>query len=381
MANKIRGKKEGSIFKRKNGSWRAQVSIEGKRISYSAKTKKECQIWIHKISNNLDQGWDYANGQTVLKDYLEQWLNAHEITLRDYTSHRYKQVIRLHINPNIGDIQLNDLTINRIERFYRALIKGGIGIRTTREAHAILHKALNKAVRYGFIQNNPAHGAALPRYRHTEMQVLDEKEVNRFLAASSHSFQKALYQVALTTGMRQGELFGLQWPDINWDNEFINVKRQVQRIPQQGWKFVQPKTKAGKRSITLGDNSLQVLKRQLETQKNQRAKIGERWQENNLIFPSSIGTPLNPSNLRIDFKRILSRADLPDIRFHDLRHTAASLMLTHGVPVIVVSKILGHAKPSTTMDIYGHMINEMQGEAVRIMNDLVPIVQVTPAQQ
>jgi integrase len=121
---------------------------------------------------------------------------------------------------------------------------------------------------------------------------------------------------------------------------------------------------------------LQILRENLELQQEHKVKVGNRWQENDLIFPSSVGTPLNPSNLRLDFIRILDVGGLPKIRFHDLRHTAASLMLNHGVPVIVVSKILGHAKPSTTMDIYGHLIHEMQGEAAKVMDNLVTPIRV-----
>ena len=161
-----------------------------------------------------------------------------------------------------------------------------------------------------------------------------------------------------------------------WNGGVLYIKRQVQQVPGQGWKFIEPKTKSGRRSIRLGEGTLQILREHHELQKEHKAKVGKRWQEYNLIFPSSVGTPLNPSNLRIDFIRTLDAAGLSRIRFHDLRHTAASLMLNHGVAVIVVSKILGHAKPSTTMDIYGHLIHEMQEEAAQVMDDLVTPIRV-----
>jgi len=146
---------------------------------------------------------------------------------------------------------------------------------------------------------------------------------------------------------------------------------QVQRVPGQSWKFVEPNTKDGRRPVRLGEGTLQFLREHHERQLAQKTKVVERWQDHNLLFPSSVGTPLNPSNLRIDFNRTLDAAGIPRIRFHDLHHTAASLMLNHGVPVIMVSKILGHAMPSTTMDIYGHLIHEMQEEAAKIMDELV----------
>jgi integrase len=161
-----------------------------------------------------------------------------------------------------------------------------------------------------------------------------------------------------------------------WNSGVLYVQLQVQQVPGQSWKFIEPKTKSGRRTIRLGEGTLQILREHRELQQEYKAKVGKRWQEHNLIFPSSVGTPLNPSNLRIVFNRTLDAAGLPRIRFHDLRHTAASLMLNQGVPVIVVSKILGHAKPSTTLDIYGHLIHKMQAEAAQVMDDLVTPIRV-----
>ena len=381
MANKIRGKNEGSLFQRKNGSWRAQISIDGKRISFSANTKTECQRWLRKMQLQMDQGWNYDSSRLLLEDYLEQWLDAHQTTLRDRTIYRYRLLIKNHIIPHIGQFTLGDLHLARIERYYGRLRNSGVGTRTIREVHAVLHQALKKAVRYGYLHTNPAQGASIPRYTHTEMKILDESQVTHFLAAAQASKHRALYQLAVVTGMRQGELFGLKWTDIKWSKGVLYVKRQVQSIPRQGWKFVEPKTKAGRRSITLGNATLQCLSEHQAQQQVTKLLARERWQEYDLIFPSSVGTPLNTSNLRVDFLQTLAAAGLEKIRFHDLRHTAASLMLNHGVPVIVVSKILGHAKVSTTLDTYGHLINEMQDAAVKIMDELVTPIPVNSARK
>lgn len=156
----------------------------------------------------------------------------------------------------------------------------------------------------------------------------------------------------------------------------LHIQRQVQRIPNQGWSFVEPKTKAGKRRVKVWPGVLQSLQDHRNRQELQKLFTGERWKENDLIFPSSVGTAGYPSNLRIDFNNVLARAGISKIRFHDLRHTAASLMLNHNVPVIVVSNILGHSKPSITLDVYGHLIHDMQGEASEIMGKLVTPVRI-----
>lgn len=176
--------------------------------------------------------------------------------------------------------------------------------------------------------------------------------------------------------MRQGELFGLKWADIQWTSGLLHLQRQVQTVPGQEWSFVEPKTKAGWRTIKLGEGTLQVLREHKFQQLAVKEKAGTRWQEFGLVFPSTVGTPGNPSNLRVDFNRVLAKAGIPRIRFHDLRHTAASLLLNHGVPIIVVSRMLGHSKPSVTLDIYAHLYQESQGEAAELMDKLVAPIPV-----
>jgi integrase len=171
--------------------------------------------------------------------------------------------------------------------------------------------------------------------------------------------------------MRQGELFGLKWFNLQWNSGALHIQRQVQNVPGQGWSFLEPKTRSGRRTIKLGEGTLQVLRVHKQNLIVLKAVAGNRWKENDLIFPSSAGTPGNPSNLRVDFNRVLEKAGLHKIRFHDLRHTAASLLLNNNVSAIVVSRMLGHSKPSTTLDIYGHLYLEKQDEAAEIMDRLV----------
>jgi len=372
MANRIRGKKEGSISKRPNGRWRAQISqIDGRRISHDFNTKLEAQEWLRTMQTQLDHGYDYHGAKRSLENYLKKWLETCRLSLRDMTIVHYDKVIRKHIIPWIGTTQLADLSLVKIEQFYSELVRKGIGIRTIRIVHSILHRSLGKAVHYNLLVMNPAHGATLPRYLHAEMQVLDESQVVQFLVAAHESHYEALYYLAINTGMREGELFGLKWSDLHWNAGVLYVQRQVQSVPGKGKIFVEPKTRAGRRAIKLGEGVLHKLRLHKEQQLQQKAFTGRRWVENDLMFPTSVGTPDDPGNLRKDFLRTLERAGLPMIRFHDLRHTAASIMLNRGVPVIVVSRRLGHAKPSTTVDIYAHLYMESQDEPARIMDEIL----------
>ena len=211
---------------------------------------------------------------------------------------------------------------------------------------------------------------------------MDESQVVQYLVAAHGSHYEALYYLAINTGMREGELFGVKWSDLHWNGGVLYVQRQVQSVPGKGKIFVEPKTRAGRRAIKLGEGVLQKLRIHKDLQEQQRIFAGSRWTEFDLMFPTGVGTPDDPGNLRKDFLRTLERAGLPMIRFHDLRHTAASIMLNRGVPAIVVSKSLGHAKPSTTLDIYGHLYLESQDEPARIMDEiLTPILVTIPISQ
>lgn len=380
MASKHRGRNEGSVYQLPNKKWRAQIYHNGQRISKNNNTKAEALEWVRSMKAQLDKGHDYKGSTTTLREYLSGWLENRSLTLRPKTVHQYAANIKKHILPVMGDNKLKDLSLIQIELYYADLLKKGLGPRTVRIIHNILHSALDKAVRYGLIFFNPTQGATLPRYSHEEMTVLDTYQVTTFLIAARASPHYALFHLAITTGMRMGELFGLKWSDIQWNAGVIHVQRQKQYVPGQGCCFVEPKTKAGRRSIKLGDGALDVLHQHKETLEAQKSRLGDRWKNLDLVFPSSVGTPGDASNIRLDLIRILDMAGLPRMRFHDLRHTAASLLLNHKVPVIVVSSMLGHSKPSVTLDIYAHVFHDMQGEAAIIMDKLVtPIPVELPA--
>lgn len=371
MGKKHRGRNEGSIYQLPSGTWRAQVSMDGKRLSFSARTKSECQIWVQKTLIKKNKGQNHTTGLETVSDLLEHWIEISHLSLRSKTLYQYQGVANSHIIPQIGEIKVWDLSQDKLEVFYKELIDNGVGVRTVRLAHSILHRSLVKAVRYGLIHDNPAHGATLPRNIQKEIIALNKEQVSLFLQNTKGSYYEAFFNLAVITGLRQAELFGLRWSDLNWEKRTLNVYRQIQRVPGEQWQFIEPKTRAGRRTIILGNEVIGALRNHKEKQELYRGFAGDRWNENNLIFPNTHGNPMDPSNMRIEFNRVLSEAGLPKIRFHDLRHTAASLMLNHGIPLLVISRILGHSKPSVTLDIYGHLLTEGQEEAACYMNTLL----------
>jgi integrase len=329
------------------------------------------------MQSELTRGFNYQGSKTLFKVYLQNWLETSRIALRPKTADGYSRTLDKHIIPSLGEVPLKDLTPFQVEKFYAGLIEKGVGIRTVRLVHSILHCAVERAVLQSQLTRNPASHAVLPRYKHGEMMILDDLQVNQFLLAAIDSPYVGLYHLAVKIGMRMGELLGLKWSDLQWGSGRLYVQRQLQDVRGMGSFFQEPKTSSGRRTLQLGEGTIQALREHIEFQAMQKEIAGQRWQENDLIFPSKIGTPLNPSNLRLDFNRVVERSGVPRVRFHDLRHSAASLMLNNGIPVIVVSKILGHAKPSITLDIYGHLYNEMQGDAARLMDELVSPIKFT----
>lgn len=376
MTTNRRGRNEGSISQRSNGTWRAQVSINGQRISFGAPTKVECQQWIRKTLHTVDEMVENQDPSITVSEFLEDWLDKAKIGLRPNTVINYDGIIRRHIKPLIGNLKLTELNLFRVERFYTDLLNKGNGPRLVRHTHSVLHRALERAVRYDLINKNPTHGATLPRYSPPEMKVLDEAQVNRFLMTAQGSPFKALYHLAIVTGMRLGEIYGLTWDDLHWHSGELHVRRQAVSKRGGGWSFAEPKTRYGTRIIKLGDSTLRVLWDHRSRQVIQIAVAGPRWQDNNFIFPSARGTPLDKSNMRKDFNQVLLTAGLPHIRFHDLRHTAASLMMNHQVPILVASRRLGHSKPSVTLDIYSHLYQESQNDVAKLLDELVTSVPV-----
>ena len=208
------------------------------------------------------------------------------------------------------------------------------------------------------------------------MQIFDESQVSQMPMAAYGHYLEPILHLAVTTGMRQIELLGLKWTDLDWVKQSIKVETQLVRPTGEGVSFTQPKTRLGKRTVVVGSGTIQVLQDHYERQNRARHKSGENWVKYGLIFCTRYGTKIHFRSLLRDFKNILRKAGLPEIRFHDLRHTAASLMLNHGIPFIVMARMLGQAKPSITLDVYGHLIPSMDEVAAQKIDEIVTPVEL-----
>jgi len=377
---KRRGNKEGSIFQRSNGTWRAQVYLNGKRLSFTGKSQKECQAWIRKTRDKVDRGLTFEGSKMTLVQFLDEWIVSITSSRSNKTIEQYQWIIEKRILPFIGEVKLKDLGPDRIQHFYHHLLsRENLSNHAVHHTHTVLRTSLNQAMKLGLLIRNPCSATTPPKPETQEMQFLDEGQFLRFLNTAREMENRfyAYFFLAIHTGMRTGELLGLKWKDINWDKKSLLVQRQAQHPKGGGYNFTKLKTKSSHRSIALGDQAIEVLKQQRLAVDQLIEAGGKDWEDLDLVFPSNVGTPLMRKRLRDNFYAILEKAGLERIRLHDLRHTAASLLLNHGVPVLIVSKRLGHSKPSITMDVYGHVIPTIQQGAAYLMDELMSPIEVT----
>ena len=355
----------------------AQATVQGKHVSKYFKTQSEARQYLQTLQSQIHDGLTFLGARTTLAEFLEEWLKSYKQSVRSKTFFQYTQIVHQHINPALGKIKLRDLRPDQIQAFYNSKIEGGTSPRTVLIIHAVLHRALNLALRWGMLGRNPAQAVNRPKFKRKEMKTLNEDQVRTLLSASKGTRNEALFWLAVTTGMRQGEILGLKWSDLEWANKRLHVQRQLQRLKNEGLVFSEPKTSAGKRVIVLSQSVIEKLREHLALQQQERQLAGDKWEENDLIFPNVDGKPQHQRYVYQYFKDTLERTGLPDIRFHDLRHTAATLMLQQGIHPKVVQERLGHSDISMTLNTYSHVLPSMQEEAADKMDELLKPIEVS----
>jgi integrase len=338
-----------------------------KRRYVSGKTREEVRRKLVKAMSDRDGGLVFNAGALTVGEYMDRWLKDVKDTVRQSTHERYEYAIGPHIKPAIGRIKLKDLTSAQVRWFYRDRLDYGLAPATVHKLHVVLHKALKAAVSDGLIPRNPTASLKLPRIIKEEIDPLDQEEARRLLKAARGDRLETLYVVALNTGMRQGELLALKWEDVDLERGVLRVRRTLSRR-ENAYILGEPKTKKSRRTIRLTAGAVRALRDHLSRQLEEMERMGSLYQPGGLVHATTTGTIINPSNLRNrSFKPLLKRAKLRPIRFHDLRHTCATLLLSSNVNAKIVSEMLGHASIAITLDTYSHLLPDMQESAVRAM--------------
>jgi integrase len=371
--SKKRGNGEGSIYRRKDGRWVGQYTIytaAGPKYRYLyGKTRAAVAEKLTKAMADRNGGLIFDVGNLTVGEYLDSWLSdSVRGTVRPSTFERHEGIIRLHIKPSLGRVGLKKLTPAHVRGLHREKLDAGLAPATVRKIHSTLHKALSQAVSDGIVPRNAADVKA-PRPTPEEMQPLSEAEARAFLDTARGDRFEPLYMLAISTGLRRGELLGLRWKDVDLERGTLRVGRALVR--EAGRHVLgETKTRRGRRQINLTPRAVSTLKAHCKKQLEEKIKLTGLHRDHGLIFATRVGTPINPENLvNRSFKPLLERASLPEIRFHDLRHTCATLLLGRRVHPKLVQELLGHATIAMTLDTYSHYMPSMGDQAAGAMED------------
>lgn len=368
-----RGNGEGSLFQRENGSWCAQITLaDGRRLSRHFETQREVNRWRVETLKSQQDGLLPANREITVAQFFERWLeDVAKPSTRIRTYQSYCGLFRVHIQPALGTVKLADLRPEHLQRFYTTKTEAGLSARTVRYLHGLLHHTLDQALKWGLVPRNVCEAVVPPRLARRSMQTLTPAEAQHLLEALRKDRLYALYLLAISTGMRQGEILGLRWTEVDLDGGTVRVVRAIQRIKGQGYVVSDPKTERGRRAIALPKITVTALREHQKQQAAEKATAEAEWQEQGLVFTTHIGTPLDARNILRHFKAALEEAGLPEMRFHDLRHTAATLLLLQEIHPKIVQEMLGHSSITLTLDTYSHVLPDMQREAASKMDALL----------
>jgi len=358
---------EGSVLKRKDGRWCAAYTVNGNRKYLYGKSRKEVVGKMRDVLAKTGSGTYYPD--IKIEDYVGQWLkDSVKDSVRERTYERYEQVARNHIVPELGYMSLTSLTEMDVQSLYRRKLDSGCSARTVQYIHVTLHKALKQALRWKLVPNNVVEGATPPRVKKREITVLSPDQVRVFFEGIRGHRLEAMFVLATTTGLRQGELLGLRWEDVDTKESVLYVVRTLSKT-NDGVVFNPPKTAKGRRSVGLTQVAMEALERHKARQDEEK---GTWFRDHGLVFPNVYGEPRTQRGPLLDaLRKVLAKHGLPEIRFHDLRHTCATLLLSKNVNPKIVSEMLGHGDVAFTLSVSSHVLKGMQRGAVKAMDDIL----------
>jgi integrase len=364
------------ITKRKDGLFQGMYTAytpDGPKRKYVYGRKYgEVQKRLADAMGDVARGILFDDKNLTVGEYLDRFLeDVQGGSVRESTYSRDKYLLANHVKPALGRVKLRNLSAMHLQRLYRDKLDAALSPATVQKVHHVIHKALSQAVRWDLIARNPADAVQAPTPSTEEMRPLSADEARRLLDAANGDRLEALYVLTVHTGMRRGNLLGLRWSDVDLEGGTVSVRRTLTRTDNgKGVALGDPKTKRSRRTVRLTRGSAEALRRHLERQLRQIEEVGDHYRDEGLVFATEAGTPINPSNLRQrSFAPLLKRAGLPHIRFHDLRHTCATLLLSRNVHPKYVQELLDHTSVAITLDTYSHTVPGMGDQTAAAMED------------
>jgi integrase len=359
---------EGTVYRRQDGRWTGAHYVlrpDGGRVRRAVygKTRKEAADKLAVLITKTGAGVPLAVDAWTVERYAAHWLDQVVAPrLRPATVSSYRETLRLHVVPELGRLRVSALSATHVRRLMALKSAAGLSPRSVQIIHGTLRAMLAEALREEVVARNVAALVRPPALEREEVRPWSPEEAGRFLAESSGHRLYALFAVGVALGLRKGELLALRWSDVDLDAGMVRVRRNVQRLPQ-GLVFGPPKSARSRRSIPLPATSVRVLKAHRAQQAAEALARRSKWVDLGLVFTSEVGTVIEPRNLSRVFDQLIEQAQVRRIRFHDLRHTCASLLLAQGVPPRVVMDVLGHSQLAITTDLYSHVMPTALREA------------------
>ena len=351
-----------SLGKDKDGKYKQHwVSVRG--------TKKDAERKRTELLHQLDNNTVINPRKITVTEYLKRWLADYakpNLSPRSYE--RYESIINVHLIPDLGSLLLSQLRSEHVQRHYTDKLSPGLSASTVKYHHTVIHKALATALKWNLISRNIADGVDVPRPHRKEINTWNEHDVNNFLDTAKDSIYYPLFHTALFTGMRRSELLGLQWKDIGLDQ--ISVNRALHHLRDGTYVFIQPKTVKNRRTIALSPSSVITLTEHKHKQRENRSALGLPQPADDLVFATADGKQFRPDTVSRAWTTMAVRARVKLIRFHDARHTHASLLLKQGVHPKIVQERLGHSSIQITLDTYSHVAPGLQEAAAESFEKL-----------
>jgi integrase len=372
---------KGHIRPRGPGTWALVIDVgrdhTGKRRQkwHTVRgTKKDAERELAKLVNDLNSGGYVEQARMSLAEYLDQWLESYaRSNTSPKTYERYRDLIRGHVGPALGGLPLTKVTPIQIQSFYSEALKsgrkdgkGGLSPQTVLHIHRVLHKALKQAVKWQMLMRNPSDAVEPPRPERTEMTALDQKGIALLLQAVDGTRMYMPVLLAITTGLRRGEILALRWKDLDLENARISVRQSVEQTAA-GLRFKAPKTAKGRRVVAMPEYLVDALRAHRARQAELRLRLGNEFNTLGLVCPRDDGEPWLPNTFTPMFAKLAEAAKI-DVRFHDLRHTHATQLLEQGIHPKIVSERLGHATIAITLDTYSHVLPDMQEGAAKAID-------------
>lgn len=381
-------RRRGSIrpsTKKSVDSWKITIELEKDIITGKRKqkyytyhgSKKEAEKFLTQKLNELDKGMLYTNKKIRFEDFLDYWLNTVKINKKESTIEEYEHYINKHVKPKLGKIYLQDLKRTQIQTFYNDELKngrldgkGGVSAKTLKNIHNIIHSALEMAYTSDMINKNISNGLQLPKVDKYNAKFLDKNQLLELVKKAKNTDIYIPIAIALYTGMRRGEVLGLSWDNVDLKNKTIYVKQQLQEIKGE-LKLTKPKTDTSTRTVYISQQLVSILSSYKLEQKKLKLMLGEKYDNNiNAVCTYWNGKLFNPKRFSKKFKKFVKENGFPDIRFHDLRHSHASLLFSKNVKDKIISERLGHSSTTTTKEIYTHLYESDKKNVANIIENL-----------